>query len=416
MRHFPNMQNTRGLIHFLKTKLLVRKFRNSNATVGSVFREVVQRHPDKTAIICDYGNWSFRQLDEFSNQIANFFISRGFEKGDDISLMMEGRPEYIGLWLGASKAGVVTAFINTNLKQNSLLHSMTVVDSKALIFTAGMAEQVKEILPELLKKKPGIQLFLFNSSTSENNTTINNNTNNNLLNNNNDIASHHCASINEIISQNCANCCKTIDGQVLQDQSKDFPVEKMRASFSDKLFYVYTSGTTGLPKAAIIRHARYMFLGTGANNLVKLKGENVIYVPIPLYHMAGGAIGTCQLLLFGNTLAIPTKFSASKFWTDCIRWNCTASQYIGEICRYLLVQPERESDRTHNVKVMFGNGLRPNIWKEFKTRFNIKLIVEFYGSTEGNANVVNYTGKEGACGFVCQILPRFVVNFIYPVS
>ena len=331
---------------------------------------------------------------------------------------MEGRPEYIGFWLGASKVGLVTAFINTNLKQNSLLHSVTVVDSKALIFTASMAEQVKEILPELLIKKPGIKLIFFGSKSDADVMNLNNNPANNNTSHvtGNGITNHN----NNLISRNGSgiSCVflSTIDETVLKEQSKEFPVEKMLGGFTDKLFYVYTSGTTGLPKAAIIRHARFMFLGTGANNLVGLKGNNIIYVPIPLYHMAGGAIGSCQLLLFGNTLAIRSKFSASKFWTDCIKWNCTAAQYIGEICRYLLVQPERDSDRAHRVKVMFGNGLRPNIWREFKERFNIKLIAEFYGATEGNANVVNYTGKEGACGFVSQILPRTVVNMIYPVS
>ena len=147
-----------------------------------------------------------------------------------------------------------------------------------------------------------------------------------------------------------------------------------------------------------------------------LRGNSVLYLPIPLYHMAGGAVGTCQLLLFGNTLAIRSKFSASKFWTDCILWNCTAAQYIGEICRYLLLQPPRQADTGHTVRIMFGNGLRPNIWREFKDRFNIGTIAEFYGATEGNANVVNYTGKEGACGFVSQILPKTIVNMIYPVS
>lgn len=383
--------------------------------------------------------------------------------------MMEGRPEYIGFWLGASKVGLVTALINTNLKQAPLLHSITGVETKALIFTSSMAEQVKEILPELLKKKPGIKLFLYGSkadadivninnnpavisnsvtttTTIEDNVVTNNNNNNNNSshvrnivnalnglsngNGNGNIMNHNNSNNtsnnnnNQIQStpqpQNNSgiNCVflTVMNDETLKEYSHELDEDQMLGSFTDKLFYVYTSGTTGLPKAAIIRHARFMFLGTGANNLVGLKGDSVIYVPIPLYHMAGGAIGSCQLLLFGNTLALRSKFSASKFWSDCIRWNCTAAQYIGEICRYLLVQPEREADKGHNVRVMFGNGLRPNIWREFKTRFNIKLIAEFYGATEGNANVVNYTGKEGACGFVSQILPRSIVNFIYPVS
>lgn len=63
------------------------------------------------------------------------------------------------------------------------------------------------------------------------------------------------------------------------------------------------------------------------------------------------------------------------------------AQYIGEICRYLLAQPQKSVDREHKVRVAFGNGLRPQIWNEFKTRFNIERIGEFYGATEGNANI-----------------------------
>ena len=85
--------------------------------------------------------------------------------------------------------------------------------------------------------------------------------------------------------------------------------------------------------------------------------------------------------------------------------------YIGEICRYLLAQPPRPTDAQHCVRMATGNGLRPNIWNEFKTRFNIAEIGEFYGSTEGNITIVNTTSKEGAVGNLSVILP-----FVYPVT
>lgn len=65
---------------------------------------------------------------------------------------------------------------------------------------------------------------------------------------------------------------------------------------------------------------------------------------------------------------IRKKFSASNFWLDCIKYECTAAQYIGEICRYLLAQPERIEDRQHKVRVTYGNGLKPQIWTEFRDR------------------------------------------------
>lgn len=63
-----------------------------------------------------------------------------------------------------------------------------------------------------------------------------------------------------------------------------------------------------------------------------------------------------------------------------------AGQYIGEICRYLLAQPVKPAETQHKVRVMFGNGLKPQIWAEFQKRFGVAQMGEFYGATEGNCN------------------------------
>lgn len=153
-----------------------------------------------------------------------------------------------------------------------------------------------------------------------------------------------------------------------------------------------------------------MFVGAGLRNLMGLSRET-IYTSIPLYHLAGGTMGTSQCILFDSSMVIKKRFSASQFWSDCIKYNATTAQYIGELCRYLLSQPPRPEDKQHKVRMMFGNGLRQQIWSEFVTRFNVKQIGEFYGSTEGNANIVNFDNTPGACGFVSRILP-----IVYPVT
>lgn len=127
--------------------------------------------------------------------------------------------------------------------------------------------------------------------------------------------------------------------------------------------------------------------------------------------LAGGMVGVGIVLLYGVSMALRKKFSASNFWTDCIKYNCTSAQYIGELCRYLLLTPEKSDDTKHNIRFMFGNGLRPQIWKQFVSRFNIKQIGELYGATESNANLANFDNKEGAVGFVPQC-----AKFLYPVD
>lgn len=116
-------------------------------------------------------------------------------------------------------------------------------------------------------------------------------------------------------------------------------------------------------------------------------------------------------ILYGCTCAIRKKFSASNFWTDCKKFNCTVAQYIGELCRYLLLTPPKPSDTDHNVQLIVGNGLRAEIWSQFQERFKVKQILEVYGATESNANLVNNDNTLGSIGFVPQGLA-----FLAPVT
>lgn len=81
------------------------------------------------------------------------------------------------------------------------------------------------------------------------------------------------------------------------------------------------------------------------------------------------------------------------------------------MCRYCLSTPGQITDSSHSLRLMFGNGLRPQIWPQFVKRFNIARIAEFYGATEGNASIVNVDNTVGAIGFVSRILP-----YVYPIS
>ena len=103
-------------------------------TVADIFRKTLSKHPLKTAFIFEQKTWTFQDVEDYSNRIANYFKSKGYKKGDVVALFLESCPEFICLWLGLSKLGVITALINTNLRLDSLWHCISAVDVKAVIF------------------------------------------------------------------------------------------------------------------------------------------------------------------------------------------------------------------------------------------------------------------------------------------
>jgi len=109
----------------------------------------------------------------------------------------------------------------------------------------------------------------------------------------------------------------------------------------------------------------------------------------------------------GLTWVFRRKFSASKYWNDCVENKCTVAQYIGELCHYLLESPPSLDDKAHKIRLMIGNGLRPSMWEKFQSRFNIAQIGEFYSATESNSGLFNMIGKTGAVGFMPPILLKF---------
>jgi len=370
-------RDARGAWRYLRLLATVWYYEKLDLTVPGVFERTVRRHPHRVCLHFEDQSWTFQQLDEFSNRVANFLHLRGFVHGDSVALFMENRPEYIGLWLGCTKVGVVPALINYNLRGQSLLHSIHSAYCTALIFGAELSAAVSDIAREL-----GTEFRLMRSGRCPGGLRV--------------------------------PLAEDLDRELASQQATEVPeAVRTRLSFRDKLLYIYTSGTTGLPKAAVVKNSRFYFYCQGVYNMNAMYKLNslVFYNPLPLYHSAGGVVGVGLMICCGATLVIRKKFSVRNFWKDCIKYNCNGAQYIGEICRYLLSVPESPEDKSHKVEIMWGNGLRPAIWKQFTERFNIKYIGEFYGATEGNSNVVNIDSKRGSVGFTSVLFPS-----VYPVS
>lgn len=365
-----------GLYVLLRVKVALWRYMRNGSNIPSIFAKTVKLHPNKPALIYEATGeaWTFTQLDELSNAVGHWARDQGWVPGDVVALFMESRPLQVALWLGLAKVGIEAALINFNLRQDSLLHCLGVSKSRAIVFGAELANAILEVSSSLNQSMVRFCTGELGAAQLE------------------------------------GLCSQPLDPLLVSaDRHPPSPCNPPKG-MNDRLFYIYTSGTTGLPKAAIVVHSRYYRIAAFGYFAFCMHPEDIIYDCLPLYHSAGSIVGVGQCLINGLTVVVKKKFSASRFWDDCIKYNCTVIQYIGEICRYLLSQPVQPSEKRHKVRLAVGNGLRPSVWEAFTQRFGVKQIGEFYGATECNCSIANMDGKVGACGFNSRILP-----YVYPI-
>ncbi len=323
---------------------------------------VVARAPERPALISDAGTLRWHELDAAANRVADWARQQGLGRGDVVALSMENRPEYLVSWLGLARIGAVTALLNTQLVGERLAHCLREAGPRHWIVGAELADACASALPHL-----DAPPRLWRSGAGA----------------------------------GCEALAGADDLDAALSRASAAPLEPgVRAGLraSDELFYIYTSGTTGLPKAARFSHLRGILTALAAAKAQRLGARDRVYVPLPLYHTAGGVMAAGGALFAGAALVIARRFSARRFWSDCVRHEVTAFQYIGELCRYLLNAPEHPDEQRHRVRVCMGNGLRPEVWPRFQQRFRIPRVVEFYGATEGNVVLVNFEGRVGSIG------------------
>jgi len=338
-----------------------------NHSVAHRFMRVSERYPDKTFItFCTEDGGSetltFREVRSRCCQVARCFEQRGYKKGDVVAIVFENRVDYCCYWLGLSMLGVIPALINSNLRKDGLLHTIQVAKSKAVVFSAEMESAVMDVYEEL---KNNVELYAIDPQAQG----------------------------------------KALDLTKLLDNESSADFQLKYTGYNDDMFYIYTSGTTGLPKAAIIKSSRFMFAVYALYCMTAIRDDDVLYSPLPMYHTAAGAMIAGNAILEGVSIVSRKKFSARNYWSDCAKHNVTASQYIGEVARYLYMTPPSPYDTKHKIRLMVGNGMRPDIWEKFTKRFQIPMVNEFYGSTEGNCSVGNISGKPGSVGFISVLFP-----------
>jgi fatty-acyl-CoA synthase len=332
----------------------------------------VDKWRDRPAMTFEGRTVSYAELDGMANRFAHWGKGLNLRRGQTVALFMPNRLEYFAVWYGLSKIGVVTALINNQLSGLPLAHCLNISGAAHVIVDAETSPVFEAARP-LLEKS--LQQWVLGAAHGD----------------------------QRDLAQALKSC-----SQLPPDRAV---IEDMTAK--ETALLIFTSGTTGMPKAARITHVRAQLYMRGFAGATGAEPSDRVYVALPLYHATGGLCALGAALLNGGSVVLKRKFSASHFWPEVAAEGCTMFVYIGELCRYLVNHEPVPEETRHKVRLAFGNGLRPDIWPTLKQRFRIPEVLEFYGSTEGNVSLFNFDGREGAIGRVPKWLrKRFNVRLI----
>ncbi|MCA9602890.1 MAG: long-chain-acyl-CoA synthetase [Polyangiales bacterium] len=324
-----------------------------------------ERWPDLDAVRTPEGAITFRELDHDANRLANGLRRLGVRQGDNVVLMLENRIEYLMTLAAISKLGAAAVLINTQQRQDVLVHSLNACAPSAFVVgeeCVGAVEEVRASVPAL----DGGRAVWFSDRRGGGVP-----------------GGYHDADV--LLREN--------------DPVPPWLAEPMK--LGDTAYYVFTSGTTGLPKASVMSHLRWEKAGRVFGRLAfRLKPGEAVYAPLPLFHNNALTIGFGMCLIHGAAFATRRRFSASQFLADCERFRAKGFIYIGEVPQYLMALPESPNDAAHAPLLALGNGLRTNVWSAFKRRFNVREVYEIYAASEMNIsflNILNLDETVGVC-------------------
>lgn len=341
-----------------------------------VLEDSVDAHADRPAFFTDKGEMvTYAAFDAYANRVANWAVAQGLEPGSTVALYMGNRWEYVAIWYGLSKVGVLAALLNNQVTGQPLAHGVSIAETSHIIVEGELAGQYKTAC-DLIQCE--LTAWITDSVECD--------------------LSH----------------ARDFDA-ALGDVTADRPDRSRRAHLkaSDPCMKMYTSGTTGLPKAAIVAHTRTLYYLHVFGAAAHAHKDDRMMMVLPMYHATGGLCGVGAALAYGGALIVRRKFSASKFWDDAVETGATMFMYVGELCRFLVAADPVSAEKTHKIRVAIGNGLRPDVWPRFAERSGIPRIIEFYGATEGNVGLINLDSKPGAIGRVPPHLSkRFNIKLV----
>ena len=327
-------------------------------TIGHLLKKRVARYGNREFMRYQERVYGFADIDRESNQVAAGLQKLGVSKGDKVAIILSNRPEYLFSWFGVSKIGAVEVPINTAHMGDLLIYMLNQSDSKVIIVEDTFVER---LLP-IIKLLPRVEKIIILGTDKQ------------------QLGEKETYTFDQLVSN---------DGSFIASE----------VLWSDPFVIMYTSGTTGPSKGALMPHNYALLMGEVCARAAGYSEDDCLYNALPLFHGNAQLLSTMAALVSGARMVLAPKFSASKFWIDIAQYGCTAFNYIGAILPILLSAEPQKNDTENSLRIMFGAGAPMDMFEKIEQRFGVTLI-EGYGMSEIGVPLLNsYLERvPGTCG------------------
>ncbi len=334
-------------------------------TFGKIVEHRAKSRPTDRFVRFESSDLTYNQFHLNGNKAANAFIQLGMTKGDTVAVMLPNSPEFLAVWLGLTRIGVIEVPINTAFRGDLLTYILNKAECKAIVISSKWVERINQIESDLLHLQHVIVVEDGKIPIPHNMGWY---------------------SFEELISRASEN-----DIDILIQPE-------------DPSLILFTSGTTGPSKGVILTHSANFSVAKTACELMKYGPEDRLFTAFPLFHVNARYTTILVALLVDCDVIMHSKFSASRFWDICRREQITAFNFMGSLLTMLMKQPERDDDADNPVQKAFGAPTPLEIYEAFEERFQVK-ISEVYGSTELGTALYNPASsfRKGSCGFPVPI-------------
>ncbi len=271
---------------------------DTRTSLGLMFQNTAAKYSDKSAIVCGDSELSWGEFNALTNQFAHSLKSQGVARGDCVAVLIENRTELLCSIFALAKIGATAGLVNTSLTDRPLAHCIGIIDSKKCLVGQELLTAVAGIRSELTLQGSD---YLWVADPLISITAP-------------DWTTDFSATLESMPTANVPETDEIIAGEIA--------------------LYIFTSGTTGLPKPAVIYHRKIMSAAKPYSTVgFHAKPSDRMYICLPLYHATGFLLGIGSCLHSGASMFVRRRFSATQFWPEVQQHRTTLFVYVGELCR-----------------------------------------------------------------------------------